>query len=70
MALELWAGGTLLGPILANAYRADLRAARLGSGCHAFSVKLPEDARGMIELRRASDHAVLGWDARAQRRHA
>ena len=51
-------GGEILARVVANRYRADLRAAGLGSGCHGFVVALPE-ADGEITLRRALDGAVL-----------
>ena len=54
--LEILQDGTLIGTILANRYRPDLRKAGLGSGCHAFD--LP--AQGNVTLRRASDGARIG----------
>jgi hypothetical protein len=45
--------------VLANGYRADLRRAGLGSGCHAFTAKLPADVVGRVEVRRAADKAAL-----------
>ncbi len=47
--------------VLANAYRADLRAARLGSGTHAFAWQRPGAALGSIEIRRCDDGANLGF---------
>jgi hypothetical protein len=43
--------------VLANAYRADLSQARIGSGCHAFDVALR--TRGPILVRRVTDGSVL-----------
>ena len=54
--LEILHNGTVIGTILANRYRPDLRKAGLGSGCHAF--ELP--AQGNVTLRRASDGARVG----------
>ena len=51
-------GGEILARVVANRYRADLAAAGLGSGCHAFAVALPEGP-GEIMIRRALDGAVL-----------
>ena len=45
--------------ILANAYRADLRQAGMGSGCHAFDVALPADMPGTITVRRVADGTLL-----------
>lgn len=62
--LELVCGGKLLTRFLANRYRADLRTAGLGSGCHAFELALPV-LDGPLTLRRVADGAVLdqGWMA-------
>jgi hypothetical protein len=57
--LELECGGKIVARFLANRYREDLRAAGLGSGCHAFELALPA-LRGAITVRRVSDGAVLG----------
>jgi hypothetical protein len=40
VALELVAGGRAIARFLANHYRADLAAAQLGSGAHAFSCRI------------------------------
>ena len=57
--LELLCGGQVLLRLLANRYRADLRAAGLGTGCHAFDLVLPA-LEGAFTVRRAADGAVLG----------
>jgi hypothetical protein len=59
--LELLSGGQIMRRFLANRYRADLRQARLGSGCHAFEMALPP-LPGPFALRRVADGAVLGED--------
>lgn len=51
-------GGEILARVVANRYRADLRAAGLGSGCHGFAFALP-DGGGEITLRRAVDGCIL-----------
>jgi hypothetical protein len=56
--LEVFADGKSFALVLANEFRTDLRAAGLGSGCHAFSLSLPPGAR-RVEIRRASDGAML-----------
>jgi len=45
--------------VLANQYRADLRAAGLGSGNHGFEVALPDWVTGEVEVRRAGGGARL-----------
>ena len=45
--------------VLANLYRADLRQAGLGSGCHAFEVTLPGGTTGTVEVRRSADDTQL-----------
>jgi hypothetical protein len=66
--LELLCGGVVVARFVANRYRADLRAAGLGSGCHAFELDMPP-LSGPFTLRRARDGAVLGaaggWVQRA-----
>ncbi len=57
--LELHGNGRILARFLANRYRADLRRAGLGSGCHAFQLT-PPPWQGAITIRRAADGAVLG----------
>ncbi len=57
--LELVCDGRVVQRFLANRYRADLRAAGLGAGCHAFELALPV-LNGPLTLRRVGDGAVLG----------
>lgn len=57
--MELLCAGQIIGRFLANKYRPDLRAAGLGSGCHAFEIPAPT-TRGVLTIRRAADGAVLG----------
>jgi autotransporter passenger strand-loop-strand repeat protein len=45
--------------ILANQYRADLRAAGLGSGCHGFEITLPPEVKGRVDVRQAGSGAIL-----------
>jgi hypothetical protein len=54
--------------LLANAYRADLRQANLGSGCHAFAIELPDGAMGAVSVRRVTDGAHLATTAAASSR--
>ncbi len=64
--LELLCDGQPVLRFLANRYREDLRAAGLGSGCHAFELGLP-GLGGAVSLRRVSDGAVLGAVQAARR---
>lgn len=59
VVLDISCDGARLGHVLANEYRPDLRAAGLGSGCHAFTLPLPQGWRGGLDIRRASDGTVL-----------
>ena len=61
VCLEVLMDGVVAGRTLANLYRADLRAAGMGSGRHSFSFAVPAgtDAR-CIAVRRVADQASLG----------
>ena len=62
VCLDILAGGMLVGQVLANRYRADLKHAGLGSGRHSFAFRLPPGlatAHNVIEVRRSLDEAVL-----------
>jgi hypothetical protein len=61
VCLDIMADGTHIATVLANFYRADLRQAGLGSGCHAFRAALPAGLTGRLEIRRAADGAELPW---------
>ena len=61
VCLDVLAGGRRIGRVLANEYRADLRAAGLGSGCHAFCFVPGAEVEGVIEVRRSVDQEVLRW---------
>ncbi len=57
--LEIQVGRRPVLCILANGYRADLRQAGIGSGCHAFDLVPPAGLRGTVTVRRIGDKAVL-----------
>ncbi len=59
VCLDVLVDGRRVARVLANDYRADLRAAGLGSGCHAFEIRLPPNLAGPAEVRRSADHAPL-----------
>ena len=59
VTLLVMAGGEILARVVANRYRADLRAVGIGKGCCGFAVALPAGVKGEISVRRASDGAVL-----------
>jgi hypothetical protein len=62
VCLDIYAGTRLLGQVLANRYRADLKRAGLGSGCHGFKFKPRRSlafAPYVIEVRRSLDGAEL-----------
>lgn len=58
VTLDVLRAGIRVGRVLANRFRADLREAGMGSGCHAFRFALPP-GMGEIEVRRTGDGAVL-----------
>lgn len=62
--LALFCEDQLVMRFLANKFRADLRTAGLGSGCHAFELTLPA-LHGLLTVRRLSDGATLGTMKRA-----
>jgi autotransporter passenger strand-loop-strand repeat protein len=70
VALDIYCDGAHAARVLANAYRADLREAGLGSGCHAFELTLPDGLTGPVEVRRASDQALLSYTEAACARAA
>jgi hypothetical protein len=62
VCLDIYAGERLIGQVLANHYREDLRKAGLGSGCHAFEFTPPAGlslAPDAIEVRRSLDGVRL-----------
>lgn len=59
VSLDILADGKRVATVLANLYRADLRAAKLGSGCHAFEIRLPPQISGRVEVRRTGDGEIL-----------
>ena len=68
VCLDIFADGHLIGRVLANRYRADLKRAGLGSGFHSFEFAPPAGlAINIIEIRRRFDGAVLGSSIQRQR---
>jgi hypothetical protein len=63
VALAVLVNGAVVGSCVADRYRADLKAAGLGDGCHAFSFVLPKGletgADHRIEVRRQVDWSPL-----------
>jgi hypothetical protein len=61
--LAILVNGAVVGQTVADRYRADLEAAGIGKGCHAFSFALPQglspDIDHRIEVRREDDWSVL-----------
>jgi hypothetical protein len=71
VCLDIVAGGRLIGQVLANGYRDDLKAAGLGSGRHAFEFTPPLGTSvGAIEVRRSLDGTALEFSVQARRRIA
>ena len=62
VCLDIYAGGRLIGQVLANVYRYDLEQAGLGGGHHTFRFTPPAGimfAPDAVEVRRSLDGAVL-----------
>jgi hypothetical protein len=62
VCLDIYAGGSLIGQVLASSYREDLERAGIGSGRHSFSFTPPDGLMllpGTVELRRSLDGAPL-----------
>lgn len=63
MPLAVLVNGAIVGQIVAEDYRPDLRAAGIGDGRHAFNFALPKDlgfgADHRIEVRREIDWSVV-----------
>jgi VCBS repeat-containing protein len=71
VCLDILAEGKVIGRVLANGYRDDLKRAGLGSGHHAFAfVPPPGVALDSIEVRRSLDGASLGSSRGTPVRHA
>ena len=69
VCLDIFADGKLIGRVLANAFRDDLKAAGLGSGRHAFTFTPPAGlnfAPDAVEVRRSLDGACLEATAKAR----
>ena len=65
LMLRILDNGTSLGELLADTYRADLKAAGIGDGCYAFSLTVPgglaPEIRHLVEVQRVDDgRALLG----------
>jgi hypothetical protein len=67
--LDIYAGGQLIGRVLANRYREDLEQAGLGSGRHSFEFTPPAGlafAPDAVEVRRSLDGVALELSIEAQ----
>jgi uncharacterized repeat protein (TIGR03803 family) len=73
VCLDILADGMLIGRVLANCYRDDLKCAGLGSGLHAFDFTPPPGViftPDAVEVRRSLDGAALPRSAHAERSSA
>jgi hypothetical protein len=59
VCLDVFVDGIRVARVLANHYRADLRDAGMGSGCHGFRALLPAGVEGRLDVRRAGDGCAL-----------
>jgi autotransporter-associated beta strand protein len=68
VCLDIYAGGRLIGQVLANRHRADLEQAGIGSGRHSFTFTTPAgglaSALDALEVRRSLDGALLPMRAK------
>ncbi|MGU3341645.1 Hint domain-containing protein [Methylobacterium mesophilicum] len=64
VCLDIVVDGAVVALAYAETYRADLEAAGIGDGCHAFDLELPQplalEAAHTVEVRRSADGAVVG----------
>ena len=70
VCLDIFAGGQLIGQVLANRYRKDLEQAGLGSGCHSFRFAVPGGVAltpDSVEVKRSLDGKVLPHSVHAKR---
>jgi Hint domain/Domain of unknown function (DUF4214) len=66
VCLDVYAGGRLIGQVLANRYREDLERAGIGGGCHSFLFTPPAGiafAPDRVEVCRSLDGALLAYGA-------
>ena len=70
VCLDIYAGGRLIGQVLANTYREDLQRAGLGSGRHAFTFTPPAGLAlrpDAVEVRRSLDGAAVKFSTISRR---
>ncbi len=70
MCLDIYAGGRLIGQVLANRYREDLKRAGVGNGCHSFRFAVPDGvalAPNSVAVQRSLDGKVLPRSVQAKR---
>ena len=70
VCLDIFAGGQLIGQVLANRYRDDLKRAGIGSGCHSFRFAVPGGVAltaDSVAVKRSLDGKVLPQSAHAKR---
>ena len=64
VCLDIVVDGAMVAMACAEIYRADLEAAGIGDGCHAFDLELPQvltaETSHTVEVRRSADGAVVG----------
>ena len=64
VCLDIVVDGAVVAMACAEIYRADLEAAGIGDGCHAFDLELPQalaaETAHTVEVRRSADRAVVG----------
>ena len=69
VCLDIFAGGLLIGQVLANRYREDLKRTGIGSGFHSFRFTPPDGIAlvpDAVDVRRSLDQAVLPLSSQAK----
>jgi hypothetical protein len=70
VCLDIYAASELIGQVLANRYREDLKRAGIGSGHHSFAFTPPDGlafAADAVEVRRSLDKVPLSLSAQARK---
>jgi hypothetical protein len=70
VCLDIMEDSRVIGRVLANLYRADVRGAGYGSGYHGFEFLLPPGVKGRIDAVRSADRAKLARPETAAARAA
>ena len=59
VALDIWAGGQLIGRVLADLFRPDVGATGTGNGYHGFEFTLPLNESRVVHIRKFGDQMLV-----------